>query len=49
VHYIRDVVNLLALVLYFGNGRALEAMAKDALSTLRDEFKRDVLKVAPSP
>ena len=49
VHYIRDVVNLLALVLYFGNDRALEAMAKDDLPTLRDQFKRDVLKVVPSP
>jgi hypothetical protein len=49
VRYIRDVVDLLALVLHFGNGRALEAMAKDDLSTLRDQFKRDVLKVAASP
>jgi hypothetical protein len=43
VHYIRDVVNLLALVLYFGNDCVLKAMVSDDLATLRDRFRGEVL------
>jgi hypothetical protein len=44
VHYVRDVVNLLVLILYFGDKVVFQARDSAEISRLRDRFREEVLE-----